>query len=65
MKLLAVWVVATLAGLVFALTTKIGPAFYNAPGHGHGLHVGDALGFACVWCLAAAVTVWMAGRRTT
>jgi hypothetical protein len=54
--LLAVWGLATAAGLVAAATTKIGPVVV-ALSYRHGVHVGDLVAFAACYAAALPVTV--------
>jgi hypothetical protein len=57
----APWVLATLAGLVIAATTRIGPTLLQLSER-HGVHLGDLLAFALAYAMALAVTLAM--RRT-
>ena len=57
--LVAIWGMATVAGLIVARTTKLGPVLaILAPGHG--LHLGDVAGFAVCYLTASVATFGLA-----
>ncbi|MFB9387098.1 hypothetical protein ACFFTK_28480 [Pseudonocardia petroleophila] len=56
LRVAAVWVAATLFGLLVAATTRIGPIVASLS-YNHGVHLGDLLAFAAAYLVAAAVTV--------
>lgn len=55
-RVAAVWVGATLFGLLVAATTTIGPTVLRLS-YNHGVHLGDLVAFAGAYLVAAAVTV--------
>lgn len=54
-----IWLIAGIGGVVIAVVTRIGPVEVVLPGHLHGLHRGDLVGFVVVSLVAAAGTIWV------
>jgi hypothetical protein len=58
------WILATCVGLVVAHETKIGPVVLTIT-QGHGVHLGDVLGFlVCYGAVGLGQTLWPPGRST-
>lgn len=55
-SLVVVWVLATLFGLAVAALTRIAPVLLMLT-RGHGVHLGDVIGFAAAYTAAAMLTV--------
>jgi hypothetical protein len=60
--LLLTWGLATLAGLLVAWATKLGPILLIFT-DGHGVHLGDVVGFVVFYVAAAAAMSWDTRRR--
>ncbi|MCO1658254.1 TOP6B-like family protein [Pseudonocardia humida] len=60
--LLAVWVLATMGGLLVASTTKIGPVVLSIT-RNHGVHQGDLVGFGVCYGAALLATLAFRPRR--
>jgi len=55
------WIAATLLGLTFAATTRIGPIVYTVSAH-HGVHLGDLVAFATAYAVALVITLRLLTR---